>query len=193
MSAEQDPWSEAGLAQAREVDAFRPQADPEAWAAAVRALGDATEAVREVARHALAGAQDRLDAMEPQHVVTLVAHLQDLRRDLQGMEADLARLLGRDDTADRAGVLPDGRSWQVRKGAVRKAWRHAEWQHDVRALVLARLAEDGDVGGALATLQGVHGSTAPRATALRALGLDPDEYAESVPGSWGVQVDPRAD
>lgn len=90
----------------------------------------------------------------------------------------------------------------------RKAWQHADWQRDVRAKVLQAhglkgaqgvLTADGEVLEAsvlfdlMATLQGAHGSTSPRTTALRALGLDARDYCESSPGRWTVKVTRMAD
>lgn len=85
----------------------------------------------------------------------------------------------------------------------RKAWQHTEWQRDVRAKALQAhgmkgaqgvLTADGEVLDAsvlfdlMATLQAAHGSTAPKTTALRALGLDARDYCESSPGRWTVKV-----
>lgn len=88
----------------------------------------------------------------------------------------------------------------------RKAWQHAEWQRDVRAKALQAAGLKGchlvlptgelldgkeasaALFGLMDTLQGVHGSTAPRTTALRALGLDARDYCETSPGRWIVKV-----
>lgn len=90
----------------------------------------------------------------------------------------------------------------------RKAWQHADWQRDVRAKVLQAhglkgaqgvLTADGEVldasvlYDALTTLQSAHGSTAPKTTTLRALGLDARDYCESGPGRWSVKVTRLAD
>lgn len=85
----------------------------------------------------------------------------------------------------------------------RKAWQHADWQRDVRAKALQAhglkgaqgvLTADGEVVDPsvlfdlMATLQNAHGSTAPKTTTLRALGLDARDYCESSPGRWTVKV-----
>lgn len=90
----------------------------------------------------------------------------------------------------------------------RKAWDHTDWQRDVRAKALQAhglkgaqgvLSADGEVLDAsvlfdlAATLQAAHGSTAPRTTALRSLGLDARDYCESSPGRWVVKVTRMAD
>lgn len=90
----------------------------------------------------------------------------------------------------------------------RKAWQHADWQRDVRAKALQAhglkgaqgvLTADGEVLEAsvlfdlAATLQAAHGSTAPKTTALRSLGLDARDYCESSPGRWTVKVTRMAD
>lgn len=90
----------------------------------------------------------------------------------------------------------------------RKAWDHAAWQRDVRAKALQAhgmkgaqgvLTADGEVLEAsvlfdlMATLQGAHGSTSPKTTTLRALGLDARDYCESSPGRWTVKVTRMAD
>lgn len=90
----------------------------------------------------------------------------------------------------------------------RKAWDHAGWQRDVRAKVLQAaglkgaqgvLTADGEVVPAsvlydlLAQVEQVHGSAAPKTTALRSLGLDARDYCESSPGRWTVKVTRMAD
>lgn len=85
----------------------------------------------------------------------------------------------------------------------RKAWDHDAWKRDVRQKALQAvglkgaqgvLSADGEVLPAeslfdlMATLQNAHGSTAPKTTALRALGLDARDYAECSPGRWVVKV-----
>lgn len=176
-----------------------PDTGAAAWTDAVTALGDAIEAARVLGRTADVGAAHKVERLEGTAVVTMVAALQDVRRDLARVESLLAREVGRDEATPRTGTLPDGRRYDVKRGQNRKAWAHDEWKRDVRVAVLARhgaagvlvdpdTGEQVDVSTVVAEVQQVHGSTAPRATGLRALGLDPDDYAEVVPGTWGVQV-----
>lgn len=90
----------------------------------------------------------------------------------------------------------------------RKAWDHDAWKRDVRAKVLQAYGMKGAQGvitatgevidGAelydvLAALQDAHGSTAPKTTALRALGMDARDYCETSPGRWTVKVIRLAD
>lgn len=90
----------------------------------------------------------------------------------------------------------------------RKTWAHDEWQRDVRAKALQAtglkgaqgvVTADGEVASAdslyalLQLVQGAHGSTSPRLTNLRSLGLDPDDYCERSPGRWAVKVQRMAD
>lgn len=170
--------------------------DPDAWGGTVAALGDITEAARALAAHAPAGCAYQVERNTAGHVVALIVALQDVRRDIGQVEAYLSREVGRDPMLDHKGVLPDGRAYEVAKGQVRRAWDHAAWRGDVRAQVLSGVGtvvdtgtgEEVDLQALLAAAQEAHGAGAPRVTVLRTLGLDPDEYAESVPGPWSVRV-----
>lgn len=170
------------------------------WQDAVRALGDLTEAARALDRALLHGVPYQMDALGGGHVVALLAQVQDVRRDLAGTEAAVVRLVGQDEFTAKAGTLPDGRAYEVRKGAVRKAWDHEAWQHNVRARVVeemvgrdAVLVHSGtgeaiDPFLLLSAVQRAHGSTAPRATVLKQMGLDPGDYCEQASGPWSVTV-----
>lgn len=175
---------------------FTPQEGAEAWADCVGAVGDLNEACRALDRAAMRGVPFQVERLEGGTVVALVAMLQDVRRSLGQVESIIARTVGQDEVTPRAGFLPDGRAYEVRKGVSRKAWQHEEWKHDVRRQILSGLGEVVDAGTGetidvsvlVAAAQAVHGSAAPKATALKALGLAADDYAETVSGSWSVQV-----
>lgn len=145
------------------------------------------------------------DDLEYGVLAETVAWLQDMRRDLATAEAYVARQLGRMIGCPDVIELPDGRRAEVLKGKDRKAWKHEDWQHDVRTEVLVRFSEqhpDGlldpatgethDVITLVAPLirqaQAVHGSAAPKVTALKPLGLAADDYCESVPGPYSVRI-----
>ena len=92
---------------------------------------------------------------------------------------------------------------EVRGGRDRKGWDHERWQHDARQAVLnspglagaagvvdaaGEIHDIGEVFELLTHLQRIHGSTAPKTTELRKVGLDPDDYATSTPGTPTVQI-----
>jgi hypothetical protein len=144
------------------------------------------------------------DDLEYGVLAETVAWLQDMRRDLATAEAYVARQLGRMIGCPDVIELPDGRRAEVLKGKDRKAWQHADWQRDVRnAIVDSRegwdlvayrvsqmdgTSEDVDVSDLIAQAQAVHGSAAPKVTALKPLGLAADDYCESVPGPYSVRI-----
>lgn len=91
----------------------------------------------------------------------------------------------------------------VRRNQDRKEWQHDDWKTDVRNAILDKHNIDGgllfDVEGTgieavelLTEAQDVHGATSPKVTALRKLGLDPEAYCTSVPGSISITF-PRHD
>lgn len=138
---------------------------------------------------------------EGRDVAELFAAVQEARVALQDVERWLEGAAAQAMLSDCAetGTLRVER----RRAADRKAWDHESWQRDVRQKVLqasglkgvrALISADGEelppsvLGEAVARLQRVHGSTAPRAGELRGLGLDPDDYAERSPGRWMVRV-----
>lgn len=137
-----------------------------------------------------------------------VAWLQAMKARLGVAEAYVARELGRMDGTPEVIELPDGRTAQVNKGKDRKEWRHDDWKRDVREAVLEQvtatwsdapevLTEDGEVATlplaqivstAMANVQAVHGSAAPKVTALKPLGLSADDYCTSSPGPYSVRI-----
>jgi hypothetical protein len=141
------------------------------------------------------------DDLEYAVLADTVAWLQDVRRDLATAEAYVARQLGRMIGCPDVIELPDGRRAEVLKGKDRKAWKHADWQHDVRVAVIKAAglepeaeivdAENGqfvDLPSMLAAVQAVHGSAAPKVTALKPLGLAADDYCETFPGPYAVRI-----
>jgi len=136
----------------------------------------------------------------------LVDQLATLRADLARIEHGIvlagSKALRRHPELERQGTLPDGRQFELRRGNTRKAWQHDDWQRDVRAKVLDAVSdsplvdpatgEEVDVrrmvAAAVETAQSVHGSTGPKVTALRALALDPGDYAEQTPGLWSFDL-----
>lgn len=124
-----------------------------------------------------------------------------LRRRLALTESYLLReahLTTRDHDLERSGVFPDGRLFELKRGADRKAWQHDRWQADARAQVLSGLNVDSivntstgeqvDLWKLLEAIEAVHGSGAPRTGVLKGLGLRPDDYCESVPGTLQLKV-----
>lgn len=174
---------------------------------ALHALGDALNETDLTVADATRYMAERLDLPALAGTVALV---QDLKRRLGLLEAYLSREAGHvavEVDLPRKGVLPDGRPWELRRGKDRKGWDHEDWKRDVRQKVVeaalvgrSRVLVDPDTGEeldvtpivfqAVQNAQEVHGSTAPRVGQLRALTLDPDDYAETSPGTWGFTVTP---
>lgn len=90
----------------------------------------------------------------------------------------------------------------IRRANDRKEWDHDSWRHDVRGAALEKTGatdevftadgESFDLAELLILVQNVHGATAPKVTALRALGLEPAAYCTERPGQPQV-VFPRRD
>lgn len=198
-----DAWGgQVDGARTRDLEGISAPADPvalKAWPSDLDALEGATERLRWYVEGALsavgaAGGSRDLEAL------ALVARVQAVRRTLAEVESITTRWLGLTATIAKTGVLPDGSTYEVKRGQNRKAWDHDGWKHDARAAVLAKHGVSGhdlvdpesgemvDVQGLLTHVQEVSGSAAPRLTNLRALGLEPDDYCETFPGLWGVQV-----
>lgn len=159
-------------------------------------------------------AQYLSDSLDLEGLVGTIAMVQDLRRALALTEAYLSRqagLLAVEMGMEREGRLTDGRPWTLKRGNTRKAWDHDEWKRAARGKIMAAtldaldlpstvLAVNPETGEqvdldlarvlleAETAVQEVHGSTAPRVTALKGLGLTPADYCEEVPGTWGVSV-----
>lgn len=142
------------------------------------------------------------DADDVAAMAVLVADLQDLRRRLSQVEAEVARRAGSiRHAAETNGEMPGGGVYTLRRGATRKAWDHDGWKTRVLNLVLDRHevhrddqvvnAETGaavDVAAIVQEVEAAHGSTAPKVSILKGLGIDPDEFCESTPGPWTFQV-----
>lgn len=135
-------------------------------------------------------------------LASFAATIQDARRTLAVVEAHAVRALAQiagEGFVPSAGVLPDGRPYEVMQGSVRKAWKHEEWQHDVRGAVAragrltgtivdAETGEAVDVFAAMEAVQAAHGAAAPRVTALKALGLAAADYCETFAGAPTLKV-----
>lgn len=178
-------------------------ADAEAF---IQGLGDLSEAVQ-----SLEDARDASEALAPDLQADALALVQTLRQRLALLESDLGATLGKA-AGKHTGYLSDGRQFTFTRTADRKEWDHEGWKRDARrnvvALALEGLpAEDGvlqvihDATGevmpvriasvlqtALATIQETHGSTSPRSTNLKALGLYVGDYCTSTPGPWRLNA-----
>lgn len=155
----------------------------------------------------MAGAAEALsDELDYTGLADTIAWLHDARGRLATLESYVSRELGRMDGCPDTIALSDGRVSEVMKGKDRKAWRHDDWKRDVRVKMLegindAYVMVDADgaphepaqvLGGLLADVQAVHGSTAPKATVLKALGLSADDYCESYPGPYSLKITAKA-
>lgn len=142
------------------------------------------------------------DAMTDDELLATLAAVHDALPRLRDMERDLAISLGKR-LGKVTGNLADGRQFTLARTADRKGWDHEDWKRDARREVVRgitdhiQITEDlvdvrtGEVVAlaallheAVATAQEVHGSTAPRSTALKRLGLYATDYCESSPGGW---------
>ena len=172
----------------------RPAATAEDLISAVTVLGDVGETIRTLPKVIVQGVAWQV-AAEPETVVAFAALIQAHRKTLADIEAYVIREIGRS-AHDLKGALADGRLYELRKGAVRKAWDHAGWQADVRREVLSGVTEAVEPGtgeaidlhALLSGAQAAHGASAPKATVLKLLGLDPADYSETYPGPWTLQV-----
>lgn len=145
--------------------------------------------------------EQHTDDLEHDALAETVAWLQDVRRSLGEAESYVARELGRMDSTPEIITLPDGRVAQVMKGKDRKEWRHDDWKRDVINAVVPEAelvayvvdaetgeSRDVDVADLIAKAQAVHGSAAPKVTALKALGLAADDYCTTGPGPYSVKI-----
>jgi hypothetical protein len=166
-------------------------------------LGTVKDAV-EVQDYVLSDATRFLtDRLDVQALVDTVAMIQDLKRALGVAEAFISREVGYITQAEAqqeaSGHTSDGRPYEVKRGSNRKTWEHDAWKADVRTAVLRtrglppELADP--VTGDLVNLyeilndvQQVHGSTAPKVTALKRLGLDVGDYCETSAGPFSVSI-----
>ena len=151
-----------------------------------------------------AWADQHLESLDYTGPAELIAWLQATKARLGVMEAYLARELGRTEGCPDLIVLPDGRHAEVVKGRDRKGWDHDAWKHDTRRAVLETRGVPSElidpttgmavnVPDLLAAVQAVHGSAAPKVTALKPLGLAADDYCESFPGPYAVKVSTPSD
>lgn len=185
----------------------RTQPDPDTLVGVLRVLSQAvTDAERE---------QDAAALLEPEGVADLVALLQDLKFRLGQIETQAATTLGKMAGAIQ-GNLSDGRQFTLKRAQDRKEWDHDEWKRDARRAIVQHttdemgstlqvLTEDGEVTEfnlaallhlAITEAQEVHGSTAPRSTSLKRLGLYASDYCTSSPGGWrfnAIRPEPKPD
>jgi hypothetical protein len=150
------------------------------------------------------GIEGSVDDLQYDVLADTVAWIQDQRRLLGEAEAYVARELGRMDGTPEIIELADGRRAEVMKGKDRKEWRHDDWKRDVRAAVIEQANLSGHlivseatgdtvepeplIQGLLAAVQAVHGSAAPKVTALKPLGLSADDYCTTGPGPYSVRI-----
>jgi hypothetical protein len=167
---------------------------------AMLSIGSGLRDLTETLANAMEG---HADDLQYDVLAETVAWLQDVRRELGTAEAYVARELGRMIGCPDVIELADGRRAEVLKGKDRKEWRHEDWKRDVRSAVLteAGLAdhdlihpetgetlEPADLLALLAKVQAVHGSAAPKVTALKPLGLSADDYCTTGPGPYAVRI-----
>lgn len=171
------------------------------WDLLVSALDDLSGAVKDL--------EDNVDAsaaMDPVPQADAIALVQDLRKRLGEVEQSLAIALGKAE-GQFQGNLSDGRQFTLKRTADRKAWNHEDWKRDARRAVVKEAVADSSLAlvdeetgetlnlsaflfTVVAEAQEVHGSTAPRSTALKRLGLYASDYCESSPGAWKFDAIP---
>lgn len=159
---------------------------------------------------ALEAAQDYVATLAPEHLADAIATIQDVKYRLGLVESALAAALG-----EREGViqgnLPDGRQFTLKRTQDRKEWDHEDWKRDARRVLVQQALEVNGVGRliqfvtphtgevmnldlahmlqvAITEAQEVHGSTAPRSTSLKRLGLYASDYCTSSPGGWRLNA-----
>lgn len=147
-----------------------------------------------------------LAAMSDDELVACLSATHDAIRVLRDQENALATEAGKR-LGKVTGNLADGRQFTLSRSADRKEWDHDDWKRDARRVIAASLSErfvihshddaalvDTQTGEevplgriiqeAMAQVQEVHGSTAPRTTALKRLGLYASDYCTSKPSGW---------
>jgi hypothetical protein len=189
------PRETAEVRQARQRIAADGMGQAMHWCAAgIKALNDTLAS----------GIEGHVDDLEYEVLAETVSWIQEQRKVLAEAEAYVARELGRMDGTPEIIELPDGRHAEVMKGKDRKEWRHDDWKRDVRAAVISHSEElayltfvnvDGEIvpqadalQPLLAAVQAVHGSAAPKVTALKPLGLSADDYCTTGPGPYSVRI-----
>ena len=193
------------------LDLPKPQAadnwDPEMGELKASVLTDNLAAVRENLAEGdtmLADACRWLEERDDlQALADLAATVQDLKRSLAVAEAYISRTAGavRSSGVTPPDALTDGRPFELRRSTTRKRWDHGGWKSAVLNAVLERhevakgdvtvnasTGEPVDVPAIIQAAQEVHGSTSPRVTNLKALGIDPGDFCEETPGPWSVSV-----
>lgn len=148
------------------------------------------------------------DCTDPEgtDVAELLATVREAREALQGLERDLEAATAKAMLSDYASTA----TLRVERSrrADRKQWDHQAWQRDVRAKAIqaaglkgaqgiitadGEVIDAGAIGEVLLRVESVRGAAAPKVTGLRNLGLDPDDYATRLPGTWSVKVTRLAD
>lgn len=143
---------------------------------------------------------------DPAEVAQIIVSIHDQRARLNQAAEFLADTLGKKAGALQ-GNLPDGRQFTLKRSADRKEWQHEEWKRDARRAIVQEFTKPGDtiiegvltVTGeviplgpilqeAMTAIQNVHGSTAPKSTALKPLGLYASDYCTSTPGGWRLNA-----
>ena len=164
----------------------------------IQAMGELVEATETLGTDPELAATD----MAPERLADAIALLQDVRRRLASTEAAFTDALGKK-AGQGTGSLSDGRQFTIQRAQDRKEWDHEDWKRDARRQIVQgitghiQIVEDlvdvqtGEVvtlatllHEAVAQAQEVHGSTAPRSRALRALGLYASDYCTSSPAGW---------
>lgn len=201
-----DPFAWADTPAPKPVDPEQRRAEQEVGTDLVaHAVHQVAAGVKDLDNHLATATQALEDELDYTGLADTVAWLHDVRSRLAVLESYVSRELGRMDGCPDVITLSDGRLAEVMKGKDRKAWRHDDWKRDVRLAVSDGIGGDvwvvdpetGEtheedatavIHGAIAAAQAVHGSTAPKVTALKALGLSADDYCESYPGPYSVKI-----
>jgi hypothetical protein len=138
-----------------------------------------------------------------QDLADAIAQAQEAKYLLGTVESSLTAILGKR-AGSIQGNLSDGRAFTLRRAQDRKEWDHEEWKRDARRVIVRQATDQWDApeGGLVDTETGaivplgvvlqevvtvaqeVHGSTAPRSTALKRLGLYASDYCASSPAGW---------
>lgn len=142
------------------------------------------------------------ELLTDQELADSAALIQDVRRRLADVELALVGAIGKRHGNKTVGNLSDGRQFTVSRSGDRTSWDHEDWKRDVRRVIVgglpAAVVVDTDTGEerplakvlqeVLAKAQEVHGSTGPRTTQLKALGLYAGDYSTTTPGPWRMSV-----
>lgn len=169
---------------------------------AERAWAEVTQVEHELAGMLTAAAMAGVETV----ALDVIAWAQDMRRLLSSVESNATRWAALSTVLGKTGEMPDGRTYEVKRGANRKAWDHDGWKRAYRAHVIS---ETGATGGEVVVpstgevvnlydlardLDAATGSSAPKVTVLRKVGVDPDDYCETSSGAWSVAfAEPAAD